>query len=111
MAFRQQRLLEEDMRFGVEAQDVAGPGPEHADGLLAARVLKKGELCNAQDGTLLRLMSADCCCNFGRWEHPSSTLLDVTLFHQKGANDGGVGFMQDLGLWRKAQCSRCMLQD
>ena len=75
MAFRQQRLLEEDMRFGVEAQDVAGPGPEHADGLLAARVLEKGELCNAHDGMLLRLMSADCCYNLGHWEHTSSTRL------------------------------------
>ena len=30
---------------------------------------------------------------------------------QEVAHDGGVGFMQDLGLWCKAQCSGYMLQD
>ncbi len=58
MAFRQQRLLEEGVYFGAEAQGVAGSGPEHADGLLAARVVKKGELCKVHDGKLLRSMPA-----------------------------------------------------
>ena len=42
MAFRWLRLIEEDMRFGVGATEDAGPGPEHADGLLAARLKEAG---------------------------------------------------------------------
>ena len=43
MVFRHQRLLkEEDMHFGTEALNESGPGPEHADGLLAARIKETG---------------------------------------------------------------------
>lgn len=43
MIFRHQRLLEEeDMRFGMGGLDEPRPGPEHADGLLAARIKEAG---------------------------------------------------------------------
>ena len=41
--FRRARLIEEGMRFGLIAQDEAGPGPEHADGLMAARIVEAGK--------------------------------------------------------------------
>ena len=47
--FRRSRLLEEDMRFGHIAQDETGPGPEHADGLLAARIVEAGESGTAKE--------------------------------------------------------------
>ncbi len=47
--FRRSRLLEEDMRFGHIAQDETGPGPEHADGLLAARVVEAGKSGTAME--------------------------------------------------------------
>ena len=46
---RRSRLLEEDVRFGLVAQDEAGPGPEHADGLLAASIKAAGRRILPQD--------------------------------------------------------------
>ena len=43
LVFRRSRLLEEDMRFGLIAQAEASPGPEHADGLLAAKIVEAGK--------------------------------------------------------------------
>ena len=42
MALRRRRLLEEGVRFGAQAGGAAGPGHEHADGLLAARIVEAG---------------------------------------------------------------------
>ena len=37
-------MLEEGLRFGAQAGSAAGPGHEHADGLLAASIMKAGAL-------------------------------------------------------------------
>ena len=55
MAFRRQRLLEEDVRFGAQAGSAASPEHEHADGLLAASIIEAGAHCLSKES--YRIMS------------------------------------------------------
>ena len=49
MAFRRRRLLEEGVSFGAQAGSAAGPDHEHADGLLAASIMKAGAPCLSKE--------------------------------------------------------------